>query len=140
MRKMKAGLLGLLLVAGCATAQSLDDTRLKAPDRVVSEVFPFPYAEVYTAARRSCLDLDLVIDRESPEEGKLYVKSSPNMAKVVIYKTGFGERLGLYVASLGERETKVEVVTQKSNRLEIGYKDYRRILLKLIRARLEGNR
>ncbi len=81
-----------------------------------------------------------MIDREGSEEGRIYAKSSPNMAKVVIYKTGFGERLGLYVTSLGDQETKVEVVTQKSNRFEVGYKDYRRIVLKLVRARLEGNR
>ena len=72
--------------------------------------------------------------------GTLYVKSSPNMAKVVIYKTGFGEHLGIYLSPVPDKGTQVDVVTQKSNRFEIGYKDYRRIILKLIRARLEGNK
>ena len=133
-------LVGVLLLAGCATAHTLDDTRQKAPDRVISEVYPFSFEEVYTAARRSCLDLELGIEREDPKTGILYATSSPNMAKVLIYKTGFGEHLGIYLSPDEKQGTRVDIVTQKSNRLEIGYKDYRRINLKLIRARLEGNK
>ena len=133
-------LLGIFLLGGCATARSLDDTRLKAPDRVVSDTYAFAFDEVYRAARQSVLDLEFVVERELPQEGKIYAKTAPNMAKVLIYKTGFGERVGVYVTALGERQTKVEVATQKSNRLEVGFRDYRRVILKLIRARLEGNK
>ncbi len=132
--------LGIALLAGCATPQSLDDTRLKAPDRVVSETFAYSYEEVYRAAKRSCEDLEFVISREFPQEGRIYAKSPPNLAKVVIYKTGFGEHLGVYVTPLSAGQTQVEVATQKSNRLEVGFRDYRRVILKLIRARLEGNK
>ncbi|GEM_PF-6454795 len=140
MKKILLGLLGALMVAGCATPASLDDTRIRAPGRVVWGVFDYPYKEVYKAARSSLSDLDLIIERENEAEGKIYAKSSPNMTKVIVYKTGFGEHVAVYVTDLGEQGAKVEIVTQKSNRLELGYKDYRNILLKLVHARLEGNK
>ena len=138
MRTTLLGIAAALWVAGCATAGSLDDTRAKAPDRVVSDAFNHSFDRVYAAARLSCLDLDLAIEKEDRQRGRIYAKSSPNMAKVVVYKTGFGEHVGVYVTKIDDQKTKVEVVTQKSNRLEVGYKDYRRIILKLIRPRLEG--
>ncbi|MBI1952940.1 MAG: hypothetical protein HYS41_02320 [Candidatus Omnitrophica bacterium] len=137
---MKHWFLIVFLLAGCATARSLDDTRLKTPGRVVSDTYDFAFDEVYRAARQSVLDLEFVVEREVAREGKIYAKTAPNMAKVLIYKTGFGEHVGVYVTPLSERQTKVEVATQKSNRLEVGFRDYRRVILKLIRARLEGNK
>jgi len=119
----KLFLLLLAGCAGCATAGSLDDTRLKAPDRILSEVLQHPYERVYAAARLSLLDLELKIEREDSKAGTLYAKSSPNLAKVAIYRTGFGESVGIYVTPVDSQQTKIEVVTQKSNRLEVGYKD-----------------
>jgi len=111
---------------------------MKAPDRVVTDVLDYPFERVYASARLACLDLDLTIEKEDPVEGKIYAKSAPNLAKVAIYRTGFGESVGVYVTSLDPQRTQVEVATQKSNRLEVGYRDYRKAIAKLIRARLEG--
>lgn len=128
------GLIALLITSGCATSSTLDDTRAKAPERVKTEVLDYPFQEVREAAKESITNLGLMLDREAKKADTtaLYAKSGTNLTKVVLYRSGFGEMVAIYLTPLSETQTKVEVVLQKSNRLEVGFKDYRELVIKQI--------
>lgn len=136
MTKIALGLACVFLLVGCATTGSLDDTRANAPARVMSDEYDASFMDVYAAAKQACLDLGLAIENESQSEGKIYARSTANMAKIFMFGTGYGESVGIYVTKLGENKTKVEIAIQKTYKLDWGYKDYRGNLLNIIRTHL----
>ena len=124
------------MFSGCATTGSLDDTRNRAPSRIMSNTYNYPFEQVYTAAKLACLDLGLALESESKEQGKIYARTTANMAKIFWFGTGYGESIGIYVTPLAETQTRVEAVIQKTYKLDWGYKDYRGNLLSLIGTHL----
>ncbi|MBI3318470.1 MAG: hypothetical protein HYZ90_04895 [Candidatus Omnitrophica bacterium] len=140
MRKTAWILTGFLVLSGCATTGSLDDTRLKAPARVMSDTYEAPFGEVYTATKLACLDLGLAVENESQTQGKIYARTTANMAKIFWFGTGYGESIGIYLTPIEENQTRVEIVTQKTYKLDWGYKDYRGNLISLIRTHLNARK
>ena len=106
----------------------------------MSDQYEAPLNNVYTAAKLACLDLGLAIESESQAEGKIYARTTANMAKIFMFGTGYGESVGIYLTTIEEKKTKVEVVTQKTYKLDWGFKDYRGNLLNLIRTHLQTNK
>jgi hypothetical protein len=128
------------LVNGCATVNTLDTTRTELPERVKSSVFDYPYSEVFQEAGDVCKELKLAIYAEYEDEGRIYAKSSWRWLFVLATQGtfGFGEKVGIYITALDEFSTKVEVVVQKTNLLDVGYADWRVKILELLSERLEN--
>lgn len=125
---------------GCATMGSLDRVREKSPKKVLSEVYPYSSKKVFQATRLACLDVGLAITHSSVKEGKIYAQSPASVSRLLWVEEGYGEKVGIYLTELGNRSTSVEVVLQKAVFTDIGYKDYRGILLNLIRTHLQKNK
>ena len=129
-----------ILISGCATINTLDDTRNKAPKRVKSVTFLFPYENVFKAAKEACQDLGLTIYSEDEVKGRIYAKSTWRFLSVLRNEGvfGSGEQIGIYLTALiNEPYTKVEVAVQKSNLLDLGFTDWRHRILKLIADHIE---
>lgn len=133
-------LLGVaMLLSGCATTGTLDDTWKKTPARLKSDILNYSFEQTYDAAKMSILNLGLAFDSEGKIDSTtvLYAKSAANMASVIWMDSGYGEMVGIYLTPLSANQTKVEVAIQKNDRLGVGYKDYRGLILNQIKTILE---
>ena len=138
MKKILALFAAVVLFSGCATVNTLDKTRASHPERAVSFTFDYPYFSVYAAVKKACKDLKLVVYSEDQKKSKVYAHSHLRWVPLILTQGtfGFGEKVGIYLKPLGEDKTKVEVVLQKANLLDIGYADWRKRLKKAIEDNL----
>lgn len=131
------GVLALIL-SGCATPGTLDDAREKAPKRMQSEVIDHPIDKVHEAAKSAVFNLGLSLESESTrgETRVIYARSPASVTKIIWAGNGYGELVGVYMTPVSETQTNVEVGVQKSNKMEMGYKDYRGLVLNQIKTLL----
>ena len=126
--------------SGCATVDTLDATRERLPKRVKSITFLYPPEDVFQVAKKACHDLGLTIYSQDEADGKIYAKSSWKFLSVLRNEgvIGSGEQVGIYFTTLSDGPyTKVEVVVQKSNLLDLGFTDWRQRILKLMAEHLK---
>lgn len=125
--------MGLIGLSGCAMTMmdGLDSTKAKAPHRLVVETFNAPYDKVFETAILACAESGLRIISNSKDQGKVYADRIP---------TGWddhsGETIGIYLTRVSESQTRLELAIQKNNSLDMGYQDFRAIVLNLVRAKL----
>lgn len=124
------------ILSSCATVGSLNGVRQKGDRRVIREVFLYPKDKVWKAVKIAVADAGLGIQMVNETEGKIYAKSPLKMTQFMWTGTGMGEFIGVYVTSIEENKTQVEIVIQKSYLLDIGYTDYRNIVMNNIRTQL----
>ena len=127
-------IINLLLLNGCATVNTLDETRQEFPDRVKSSVFSSSYNTVYRAAKKACQDLNLKIYSESERLGRIYAYSPKRKSSLLLSAGtfGYGEKVGIYIVDFDEKYTKVDVVVQKQYITDLGHVDWRDKILKQI--------
>lgn len=138
MGKVMLLLIAGLLLSGCATMGSLDSIKKSSDKRVASEVFNYPKGKVFQAAKLAVADAGLGIQMANEDEGKIYAKSAAKMTQLFWTGTGYGEYVGVYLIPIDENSTKVDVVVQKNYLLDIGYTDYRNIIMNNIRTILKS--
>lgn len=128
-----------IFISGCATTGTLDDTWKKAPGRLKEEVINYSFDKTYDATKMAILNIGLALDSEGKKDNTtmLYAKSTANMAKVIFFGTGYGEMVGIYLTPLSETQTKLEVAVEKTYKLDVGYKDYRGLIINQIKTILE---
>ena len=131
------GLALILLACGCATVNTLDETRSKEPSRVELAVFNHTADKVYEAAKKACTDLKLHIYHEDRQEGKIYAWSHLRWSSLLLIQLGYGEKVGVYVTPLDASKTKVEVVVQKRFLADAGFSDWRKKILAVIEGNLK---
>lgn len=135
---LSSALLLSFVLSSCATVGTLNGVRKSGDKRVVKEIFPYPKDKVFKAAKIAVADAGLGIQMANEEQGKIYAKSAAKMTQLFWTGTGYGEFVGVYLTPIEENKTQVEVVIQKSYLLDIGYTDYRNIIMNNIRTQLSS--
>ena len=132
-------ILSIFFISGCATTASLDRTRINAPERLKGDVLNYSFDEVYKASKMAILNLGLALDSEGKKDKVtvLYAKSTADLMKVLAFGDAHGEMMGIYITPISEKQTKVDVAIQKQYLLDLGYKDYRGLVINQIKTILD---
>lgn len=89
------------LVAGCATSDSVRNTRGEG----IKRLFPYEVGVVHTAVLSAAKTRDLSVVESDAKSGRYVFSSGPSWRS-------FGERIAVFARSVSPRLTEVEVVSK----------------------------
>lgn len=101
MRRLFGAIIVLLLVAGCASVETVRD----AKGHGVKRTFRHPYDAVYQATVNAASRRKLEFVEQNRATGRILLSSGASW-------TSLGERIAVFVSRSGDRTTNVEIVSK----------------------------